>query len=117
MDKQEGFYTKKSPLFYISNYVLWSIRMKTYLIALGIDIWSAFKNGYTIPTTPPIDTTRKRLNDNNSKGKNAILCDLAELVFFKVMHFCSTREMWDKLQKIYERDDKVKKVKLQTHRG
>ena len=25
--------------------------------------------------------------------------------------------MWDKLQNIYEGDDKVKKEKLQTHRG
>jgi hypothetical protein len=29
----------------------------------------------------------------------------------------STKEIWDKLQKIYEGDDKVKKEKLQIHRG
>jgi hypothetical protein len=33
------------------------------------------------------------------------------------MHCVSTKEMWDKLQNIYEGDDKVKKEKLQTHRG
>jgi hypothetical protein len=33
------------------------------------------------------------------------------------MHCTSPKEMWDKLQKIYEGEEKVKKEKLQTHRG
>jgi hypothetical protein len=33
------------------------------------------------------------------------------------MQHVSTKEMLDKLQNIYEGDDKVKKEKLQTHRG
>jgi hypothetical protein len=117
MDRQEGFSTNRAPLFDGSNYALWSIRMKHYLMALGFDIWSAVKNGYTTPTTPPIDTTGKRLSDNNSKAIGAILNGLEDSVFVKVMHCTSTKEMWDKLQKIYEGDDKVKKEKLQTHRG
>jgi hypothetical protein len=42
---------------------------------------------------------------------------LEDSVFIKVMHFISTKEMWDKLHKIYEGDDKIKKEKLQAHRG
>jgi hypothetical protein len=91
--------------------------MKTYLMAHRFDIWIVVENGYMSLATPPVDTTRKRLSDNNSKAKNVILCGLAELVFFKFMHYCSSKEMWDKLYKIYEGDDKVKKEKLQTHRG
>jgi hypothetical protein len=48
---------------------------------------------------------------------NAILCGLVDSKNFKVMQCVSTKEMWDKLQNIYEGDDKVKKEKLQTHRG
>jgi hypothetical protein len=33
------------------------------------------------------------------------------------MHCKSTKEIWDKLQNTYEGNDKVKKEKLQTHRG
>jgi hypothetical protein len=33
------------------------------------------------------------------------------------MHYSSTKEIWDNLHNIYEGDDKVKKEKLQTHRG
>jgi hypothetical protein len=49
--------------------------MRTYLISLGFDIWSAIKNGYTTPLT---DATIKRINDNNAKAMNAILCGLEE---------------------------------------
>jgi hypothetical protein len=52
--------------------------MRTYLMALGFDIWGAFKNGYTNPTTSPIDASRKRLSENNTKAMNAILCGLVE---------------------------------------
>jgi hypothetical protein len=33
--------------------------MRTYLMALGFDIWGVVKNGYTTPTTPPMDATGK----------------------------------------------------------
>ena len=32
------------------------------------------------------------------------------------MHCKSAKEIWDKLKKVYEGDDKVKKAKLQTHK-
>jgi len=65
-------------------------------MALGFDIWSAVENGYTAPTTSPIDTTGKRLSDNNSRAKNAILCSVAESIFVEVMHCRSVKEIWDK---------------------
>ena len=33
------------------------------------------------------------------------------------MHFKSAKEIWDKLQNIYEGDTKFKATKLQTYRG
>jgi hypothetical protein len=106
-----------APFFDGLDYVFWSIIMKTYLMSLGFDVWSVVENGYTTPTTPPRDIDGKRLSDNNSKAKNAILYGLEKSVFVKVTHCHSTKEIWDKLHKIYEGNDKVKKEKLQTHRG
>jgi hypothetical protein len=40
-----------------------------------------------------------------------------QLVFTKVAHCKSTKEIWDKLQNIYEGDSNVKETKLQTYRG
>lgn len=49
------------------------------------------------------------------KAMNVILSGLAELGFVKVMHCDTAHAIWDKLQKTYQGDDKVKKAKLQMH--
>ena len=72
--------------------------------------------GYASPTTPPINVVGKKPSENNAKSMNAILCCLSKFEFVKVMHCESTKEIWDKLQNIYEGDDKVKKEKFQNHR-
>jgi hypothetical protein len=58
-----------------------------------------------------------KLGQNNSKATNALLNGLGESVFAKVTHCKSTKEIWDKLQNIYEGDSKVKETKIQTYRG
>jgi hypothetical protein len=42
---------------------------------------------------------------------------LGESIFTKVAHCKSSKDIWDKLQNIYEGDSKVKATKLQTYRG
>jgi hypothetical protein len=58
-----------------------------------------------------------KLGQNNYKDKNALLNGLSETIFTKFSHSKSTKDIWDKLQNIYERDSKVKAAKLQTYRG
>jgi hypothetical protein len=58
-----------------------------------------------------------KLGENNSKAKNALLNGLSDMVFTKVAHCKSAKEIWDKLRNIYEGDSKVKATKLQTYRG
>jgi hypothetical protein len=58
-----------------------------------------------------------KLGYNNSKAKNALLNGLSEIVFTKVEHYKSAKEIWATLQNIYEGDSKVKVAKLQTYRG
>jgi hypothetical protein len=77
----------------------------------------AVVDGYTTPATPPIDRDGKKLNENNSRAKNVILNGLEHSVYVKVMHCDSAKDIWDKLQNIYEGDAKVKGAKLQTYRG
>jgi hypothetical protein len=43
--------------------------------------------------------------------------NLVDLVFFKVMHCDSAKDLWDKLQNIYEGDAKVKGAKLKIFRA
>jgi sirohydrochlorin ferrochelatase len=42
---------------------------------------------------------------------------LSDTVFTKVAHYKFAKEIWDKLQNIYEGDTKVKEAKIQTYRG
>jgi hypothetical protein len=58
-----------------------------------------------------------KLSQNNSKAKNALLNSLSETIFTKVANCKSTKEIWDKLQNIYEGDSKFKSTKLQTYGG
>jgi hypothetical protein len=58
-----------------------------------------------------------KLDQNNSKATNALLNGLSEMIFTKFSHCKSAKEIWDKIQNIYEGDSKVKETKLQTYIG
>jgi hypothetical protein len=91
--------------------------MKTYIQAQGFEIWKSIVDGYTTPTVLPTNDKVVKLSQNNSKAKNALLNGLSETIFTKVAHCKSAKDIWDKLQNIYEGDSKVKATKLQTYRG
>ena len=116
MDQQERMSSNKAPLFKGNDYAFWSVRMKSYIMALGWDVWKTIESGYTSPSTPPNDTTTKKLCNENSRAINAILGGLTNPIFVKVMHCKSAKEIWETLKVIYEGDIKVKEAKLQTYR-
>jgi hypothetical protein len=91
MADQEGFSTKKNPLFDGTKYSFRSIRMETYIMALCFDIWKSIIVGYTSPKTPPTDTTEKKASENDAKAMNVIFCELSESKFVKVMHCKSSK--------------------------
>ena len=91
--------------------------MKTYIQAQGFQVWKSIVDGYTAPTVPPTNDKAVKLDENNSKAKNALLNGLSDTVFTKVAHCKSAKEIWDKLQNIYEGDSKFKAANLHTYRG
>jgi len=65
MDQQEGIPSNRAPLFKGNDYAFWSIRMISYLMDLGCDVWISMVNGYIAPTTAPSYVSTKKLcNDN-----------------------------------------------------
>jgi hypothetical protein len=52
----------------------------------------------------------------NAKAMNSILSGLVEVEFVKVMHLGTVKEMWGKLIRSYEGNEKVKDAKIQTYR-
>jgi hypothetical protein len=114
MTSHEGTSASKPPLFDGTNFAFWKIRMRTYLMALGVDVWDVVETGYTKPIVLANKDDKLEFIFN-AKGMNAILNGLAETEFVKVMHLNTAKEMWDKLINSYEGNEKVKGAKLQTY--
>jgi hypothetical protein len=115
MTSHEGTSASKPPLFDGTNFSFWKIRMRTYLMALGVDVWDVVETGYTNPVVLASKDDKLEFSFN-VKGMNAILNGLVEAEFVKVMHLDTAKAMWDKLINSYEGNEKVKDAKLQTYR-
>ena len=88
--------------------------MKSYIISIGLYVFLYVQTRYIHPKSPPTDLEGMKQFGYNAKAVNAILAGLARAVFSKVMHCKTTKEIWDKLQTIYEGDSKVQRAKLHT---
>jgi hypothetical protein len=115
MTIHEGTSITRPPLFDGTNFAFWKVRMRTYLMALGVDVWDVVETGYIKPVVLASKDDKLEFSFN-AKGMNAILNGLAEAEFVKVMHLQTAKEMWDKLINNYEDNEKVKDGKLQTYR-
>jgi hypothetical protein len=115
MTSHEGTSAFKPPLFDGKFFAFWKIRMRTYLMALGADVWDVVETGYTKPVV--LATKDAKLEFSfNAKGMNVILNGLVGDEFVKVMHIDTAKAMWDKLINNDEGNEKVKGAKLQTYR-
>jgi hypothetical protein len=115
MTSHEGTSTNKAPLFNGTNFGFWKVRMRTYIMALGADVWDVVETGYVKPVVLANKDDKLEFSFN-AKAMNVILSGLAEEEFVKVMHLESAKAMWDKLISSYEGNEKVKDAKLQTYR-
>jgi hypothetical protein len=89
--------------------------MRTYIMALGADVWDVVDTGY-VKLVVLANKDDKLEFSFNAKAMNAILSGLAEAEFVKVMHLGTAKEMRDKLVRSYEGNEKVKDAKIQTYR-
>ena len=116
MASQEGSSTSKAPFFTSANYAFWKIRMRAYIMSLGIEVWAVVEFGYSPKETDP-EREAKQEFVANEKAMNAILNGPCEAEFIKVMHNKTAKDMWDTLENIHEGKKKVKTTKLQVYRA
>lgn len=88
--------------------------MEAYLSSLGFGVWNSSRDGYIASTTPPTNLNKIRLYKNNDKARNTIMSGLVGSKLVKMMHCGTTKEIWEKLNNIYEGDDKVEKIKMKN---
>ena len=94
MASQEGSSNNKAPYFTGANYALWKIRMRAYIMSLGIEVWATVEFGYAPKTIDPEREAKQAMN--------AILNGLCEAEFIKIMHSKTAKDMWDTLDNIHE---------------
>ena len=108
--------SSKVPMFDGNDYVFCCIRMKNYLMSLGLDVWSSVLEGYKVPDNMPADDEGKKKFWNHAKALNTLQSSLNKKVLAKVLNCKNAKDLWQKLETIYAGDSKVKKAKLQTLR-
>jgi hypothetical protein len=77
MSSHEGNSTNKAPLFNGINFAFWKVRMRTYIMALGADVWDVVDTGYVKPIVLANKDAKLEFSFN-SKAMNVILSGLAE---------------------------------------
>ena len=63
-----------------TNFAFWKVRMRTYLMSLGADVWEVVETGYTKPVVFASKDDKLEFNFN-AKAMNVTLNGLAESEF------------------------------------
>ena len=78
--------------------------METYLKSLGEDVWFSVASGYNALKKPKT-ASQNEAKRNNKLAIDTILDGLTDLVKSKVGSCASSKEIWDKLQDLYSREE------------
>ena len=76
MKIHEGTSNNKPPLFDGTNFSFWKVRMRTYIMALGVDVWDVVETGYVNPVVLASKDEKPDFSFN-TKAMNVILSGLA----------------------------------------
>jgi hypothetical protein len=90
MTIHEGTSTNKAPLFNWTNIAFWKVRMRTYIMALGANVWDVVETSYVNPIV--LDSKDDKLDFSfNARAMNVILSGITKEEFVKVMHLESAK--------------------------
>jgi hypothetical protein len=76
MSSHEGNSTNKAPLLNGTNFAFWKVRMRTYIMDLGVDVWDVEDTGY-VKLVLIANKDGKLEFSFNTKAMNSILSGLA----------------------------------------
>ena len=48
------------PIFDGKDFVFWKIRMKSYLMSIGMEVWALVEEGYNVPKTTPTEAEDRK---------------------------------------------------------
>ncbi|KAL8481851.1 hypothetical protein ACS0TY_028120 [Phlomoides rotata] len=111
----------KVPIFSAEDYDDWKIRMQAHLSAMNDEMWSVIEDGpivieklntsndQTAETPQVIPKPKKEWTDEDKRrnnldnvAKNTIYHTLDKIVFNKIKQCKTAKEIWEKLEMMYE---------------
>lgn len=102
---------RDTPLFDRSDYGFWKTRMERFLVSLRFGVCKSVETRYTMPNGGPSTDDEIKAYENNGKARYALLSGLSNIELVKVMNLKSVRDIWKKLESIYEGDNKTSKLR------
>ncbi|KAL4367488.1 hypothetical protein GQ457_05G013320 [Hibiscus cannabinus] len=105
---EEGRSISCPPLFEGEAYSQWSNVMKYFIQAQDFELWDIIEEGYI--EAPKKKKKQRSENDTkaklNSRAMHILLCGLNEEVSKKVSTCKRAKEMWEKLERLYCKEEK-----------
>ncbi|KAL4278688.1 hypothetical protein GQ457_03G010660 [Hibiscus cannabinus] len=105
---EEGRSISCPPLFEGEAYSQWSNIMKYFIQAQDFELWDIIEEGYI--EAPKKKKKQRSENDTkaklNSRAMHILLCGLNEEVSKKVSTCKRAKEMWEKLERLYGKEEK-----------
>ncbi|KAH1047408.1 hypothetical protein J1N35_038192 [Gossypium stocksii] len=103
------------PVFDGENYQAWVLRMQAYVEIC--DYWETIEENHEVTPLPnnPIMNQIKMHNERTNrkaKAKAYLYVAVSLAIFNRIMAFGSVKEIWDYLKAEYQRDERIKSMKV-----
>ncbi|KAL4291445.1 hypothetical protein GQ457_14G003120 [Hibiscus cannabinus] len=103
----EGRSITRPPLFKRVSYFQWCHQMEFFIKAFNFDLWEIIEEVFVEGPKKKKNMSSKDMGKVklNAKAMHTLLCGLNDDVFKKVSYCKSAKEMWEKLEKLYKKED------------
>ncbi|KAK9044091.1 hypothetical protein V6N11_072411 [Hibiscus sabdariffa] len=105
---EEGRSITCPPLFKGDSYFQWCHQMEFFIKALDFDLWEIIEEGFV----EGLKKKKKNMSSKdmgkvklNAKAMHTLLCGLNDDVSKNVSSCKSSKEMWEKLEKLYKKEE------------
>ncbi|KAL4323516.1 hypothetical protein GQ457_11G023600 [Hibiscus cannabinus] len=104
---EEGRSITCPPLFKGVSYFQWCHQMEFFIKALDFDLWEIIEEGFVEGPKKKKNRSSKNMGKAklNAKAMHTLLCGLNDDVSKNVFSCKSAKEMWEKLEKLYKKEE------------
>ncbi|KAL4348763.1 hypothetical protein GQ457_17G006120 [Hibiscus cannabinus] len=104
---EEGRSITCPPLFKGDSYFQWCHQMEFFIKALDFDLWEIIEEGFVEGPKKKKNRSSKDMGKAklNAKAMHTLLCGLNDDVSKNVSSCKSAKEMWEKLEKLYKKEE------------